>query len=381
VAVAASDRARRLLVLVLLLAPAPATAQLDPEPRANLELGVEGPLRGESVLAGYGFFLWNRPHFPEPENYTRLVVAPTFLLSELVRDHWPGPGFAAGLGVNGGLFRYSHDEFRLGRHLEQESFWGHGAELALSLYPRVTLGGLLPLEGQLRLTPAYLAYQRGTDTASRFRLPPDTFLGTGRVGVRLGGVPPELLPDVALELSVWYEGRYRVEAGTYGLPERPERLAHLTHRGWARLGGVATPVAGHTAELWLTGGMAEDTDPLSAFRLGSALPFRSEVPLLLHGYYVEEVFARRFWLVNLSYRFPLWPGARRVQLRVAVDYARVSSVTSAAITSHAAISAGSAGTCRSRLRRGSRSSSATGSARMRRVAGASAATRRTRSSS
>ena len=46
--------------------------------------------------------------------------------------------------------------------------------------------------------------------------------------------------------------------------------------------------------------------------MGSALPFRSEFPLILHGYFVEEVFAKRFWLLNASYRFPAWPGSRKV---------------------------------------------------------------------
>ena len=53
--------------------------------------------------------------------------------------------------------------------------------------------------------------------------------------------------------------------------------------------------------------------------MGSALPFRTEFPLVLHGYFVEEVFAKRFWLVNASYRFPAWPGSRDVQLRLSFD--------------------------------------------------------------
>ncbi len=43
--------------------------------------------------------------------------------------------------------------------------------------------------------------------------------------------------------------------------------------------------AGHAVRLFLTAGTAEDSDALSGFRLGSALPFRSEFPLVLHDYY------------------------------------------------------------------------------------------------
>ena len=75
---------------------------------------------------------------------------------------------------------------------------------------------------------------------------------------------------------------------------------------------------------FLNAGIAEDTDPLSAFRLGGGLRLRAEFPYMLHGYNVEEIFARRFFLLNLAYRFPIWPGQDRVQLLA--DYARVDYV-------------------------------------------------------
>ena len=61
-------------------------------------------------------------------------------------------------------------------------------------------------------------------------------------------------------------------------------------------------------------------------RLGGGLRMRAEFPLLLHGYYVDEVFARRFVLANLSYRFPIWPGQDRVHLELVGDYARVGYI-------------------------------------------------------
>jgi hypothetical protein len=49
--------------------------------------------------------------------------------------------------------------------------------------------------------------------------------------------------------------------------------------------------------------------------------------LILHGYFVEEVFAKRFWLLNASYRFPAWPGSRNVHLRISGDVAGVDYVS------------------------------------------------------
>jgi hypothetical protein len=330
---------RAALVLLVLLAAGPALAQIDPEPRLNLELGVEAPLRGEGFVSGYAFVLWNRPKLLDEDLYLRMVFAPTFLMSELVFDRWPAEGHAVGLGLAGGFFPYSFEEFRDGNHREEESFWGHGGEATLSYYPRVLLGGVLPLEGQVRLRPQYVAYERN-ETDTRFELPEDTFILSGRVGLRLGGVPPELHPPLALEVSVWYEPSYRVEAGTYGFPERPQALEHFTQKAWARTGGIFTFFEHHTVQGFFTAGTAENVDALTAFRLGSALPFRNEFPLILHGYYVEEVFARRFWLVNLAYRFPLVPDSERVQLQLSFDYARVDYLSGHELPRHGLRGAG-----------------------------------------
>jgi len=138
-------------------------------------------------------------------------------------------------------------------------------------------------------------------------------------------VPPELFPEGALELSFWHAVSYRDRAGRYGLPERPQDSEHLTQRTWTRMGGVY-PLFGTTASAFLNAGIAEDTDALSAFRLGGGLRLRAEFPLMLHGYNIEEVFARRFLLLNIADRFPIWPGQDRVYLQLTADYARIDYV-------------------------------------------------------
>ena len=146
-----------------------------------------------------------------------------------------------------------------------------------------------------------------------------------RAGVRLGGVPPELFPEAAAELSFWHAVGYRDNAGRYGLPERPQETEHLTQRTWTRLGAMYTFSGTQQASAFLNAGIAEDSDPLSSFRLGGGLRLRAEFPLMLHGYNVEEIFARSFVLVNLAYRFPVWPDQDRVHLQLLADYARVDS--------------------------------------------------------
>src|SRR5262249_33585837 len=202
-------------------AGAAAGAQEDPEPRAYIEAGTEIPLKGNASLNGYAFFLWNKPNYPEPDQYLRVVLSPTYLQSELVQDNWPSDPYAVSIGLNGGGIRFGHDEFRNGVYKSEESFWGSGAEIPLSFYAGTELFDALPLEGQIRVTPSFVSYEDSLDTADRFVLPQDTGLFTGRVGVRLGGVPPELLPTLGVEVSAWYEATYRTNTAAFGLPERP----------------------------------------------------------------------------------------------------------------------------------------------------------------
>ncbi|MBI4011832.1 MAG: hypothetical protein HY359_05960 [Candidatus Rokubacteria bacterium] len=267
--------------------------------------------------------LWNRPHFLEEDLYLRIVFAPTYLTGDLVRDRWPAPGHALGIGLGGGFFPYNVDEFRLGDHKDRESFWGHGGEATFSYYRRLKIADVVPVEGQLRFRPQYVVYERTGTTGRSFRLPVDTAIYTGRVGVRVGGEPPELLPELAIELSLWYETSYRQDGESYGFPDNPVATERHVQQAWGRLGGVYSVTKTQTARLFLTAGTSWSADRLSSYRLGSALPFRREFPLVLHGYYVDEVFARRFWLLNASYRFPAWPGTERVKLQLSFDYARL----------------------------------------------------------
>jgi hypothetical protein len=330
-----------LLGLLLLASPDPAAAQIDTQRRTNLEAGGTAPLLGNGPLDAYGFLLLNRPHLTIEDLYLRVVISPVYVTSELIHDRWPADGHALGLGLAGGLFGYNFSEYRDGDYKRRESFWGHGGGLSLSYYWRqLKIAGVLPVEGQLRLKPQYAIYDTGTDTRSDFRLPADTGIYSARAGIRVGGVPPELFPKRALEISVWHEASYRDNTGRFGLPERPQETEHFTQRSWARAGGIFSPWLEHTISLFLTGGIAEATDELSVFRLGGAFRFQSELPLTLHGYNAGELFARRFGLINASYRLAPIPGVNWLQLQIAGDYARVAYLSGHSLSRHNLTGAG-----------------------------------------
>jgi hypothetical protein len=264
---------------------------IDAESRTRFEVGAEAPLRGNGPWTGYAYMLLTRPHFLDENVYLRALIAPVYATGELIRDHWPTTNSALSLGLGGGLFAASHVEFRDGRFDKEESFSGNTAEATLAYYLRgLKVAGALPLEAQIRVRPTYVMYDRNDDTLRRFRLPEDSAIYRVRAGIRLGGVPPDLFPESTVELSLWHQLSYREAAGRYGLAERPQQTEHLTQETWIRLGGIYS-FWGTQASAFLNAGIAEDTDALSAFRLGGSLRLRAEFPLVLHGYNVDEIFA------------------------------------------------------------------------------------------
>ncbi|WP_243374259.1 hypothetical protein [Geotalea sp. SG265] len=311
------------LFLCFLMLPVQAHGEIDPERRTNLEVGGAGPLNSSGPLGGYGMLLINRPHFRDPDTYVLAIVSP-YLFGEAIRDKWPSEGHAVGFSLGGGFLANNFDQIRNGRFQRSESFRGDGGDAALSYYLRPPpIAGELPVDGILRFGTRYALYQRGSATDPDFRLPADTFIHTARVGIRVGGVPPELLPEKALELSLWHEVDYRVKTGTYGLPGRVRETEHLTQQSWARLGGIMPTWGNQSASVMISAGTSGKSDELSCYRMGSGLRFQNEFPYILHGYYFQEVFARSFFLLNTSYRLTPIPDIKRLQLQLNYDYALV----------------------------------------------------------
>jgi hypothetical protein len=65
------------------------------------------------------------------------------------------------------------------------------------------------------------------------------------------------------------------------------------------------PRSEHYLALGLTGGAVLNADRLSAYRLGGALPFTAEYPLMIPGYFNEELSAQDFGLLYGMYAVPL----------------------------------------------------------------------------
>ena len=282
-----------------------AIGQIDPEKRQLIQFGYNQPLEGRGPLAAYAFYFRNQPNIIRTNITLRLAVAPVYLDAELGFKNALGENTDLGLGFAGGGFANSYFEIRNGKFFREESFTGHGAELSASIYHLFNPTRRIPLSGVFRISPHYTFFERDSETDPAFVLPHNHTSLNIRSGLRLGGREPVMHPDFAMELSGWYEGQFRTDSGAYGFNSDRE-MRSASHLLWARALFIYTlPKCKHNFSLSLTTGTSIEPDRFSAYRLGGDLPLSSEFPLLLPGYYYQELSARSFVSFTGEYSMPL----------------------------------------------------------------------------
>jgi hypothetical protein len=281
--------------------------QIDPEKRRLIQLGYNQPLEGQGPIAGYGFFYYNKPQFIRTNWTMRLAVAPIYLDAELGVAELLGPNTDVGFGLAGGGFAETYPEIRGGDFRQSESFVGHGGEVSSSIYHRFNPNQMIPLWAVARLAVHASMYDTDSKTDSKFVLPEDRQSINVRAGLRYGGREPTLTTPLAMELSAWYEGHYRTDSTSYGF-NNDRQVEAYTHLFWGR--GLLKYTFGESEQYFdvaLSLGASVKPDRFSAYRLGGMLPFASEFPLSIPGYFFQEISAERFALLNAQYSFPLEP--------------------------------------------------------------------------
>jgi hypothetical protein len=314
------------MLVVALGGSSVATAQVDPFERNLLQLGYDQPLAGRGPQAAYIYYYYNEPVLQQTNLALRLAVAPVYFDGELGFRELLSPQTDAGLGLSGGGFSDNFYEVRQGRYRREESFEGFGGGSALRLYHRLNPGQLIPLNAVAQGGFHGATYARTDDTAANFRVPDECINTFIRAGFRLAGKEPLLYPDLAMELSVWYERQWRfVENNEYGFAnDRRVQPAADLYWLYAALNYTWTN-AGTQFTFAFTAGGSEHADRFSAWRLGGVLPLAAEFPLTLPGYYYQEIAAQRFAHLNISYMFPLSEN-HRWQLRLGATTAYVDYV-------------------------------------------------------
>jgi hypothetical protein len=287
-----------------------AQAQIDPEPRNFVHLGFNQSLHDDGPQAIYGFYYLNMPQFQSTNMALRLAIAPLYVDGELGFKGLLGENTDLGVGLFGGGFANSYDEVRRGNYFRNESFDGHGGGGSVSIYHLLNPAGQIPLNVILRGSVNYHAFDDTDDTGTNFKLPENQPFYTFRAGLRWGGMEPILGPRLAMELSAWYELEHRPDDGTYGFGD-DRRLNPTAHRFLGRAVGIYTvPGSQHYIMLGLMGGAVIHADRFSAYRIGGALPFTSEFPMYLPGYFYQELSAQNFGLLYGLYSIPIGQAKR-----------------------------------------------------------------------
>jgi hypothetical protein len=293
------------ILLAAMVFAGTAHGQIDPEKRRLLQIGYNQPLEGRGPMAAYGFFYYNQPHFYRTNLTLRLAVAPIYVDAELGISGLLGPNTDMAFGLAGGGFADSYSEIREGVYRREESFVGHNGEASATIIHRFNPSWAVPFWYVGKASVRSELFEEDTHTASNFVIPDDLSSFNFKSGFRLGGREPTLDTPLALELSLWYEGHFRNEYGQYGYGHDRELEAH-THLFWGRTMMKYTFDPGEQYfDLGLVIGTSVQPDRLSAFRLGGMLPFVSEFPLSIPGYYYQEISAERFGLLNAEYSFAL----------------------------------------------------------------------------
>ncbi len=294
-----------MVALAVALTALEALGQIDPDKRELVQFGFSQAVEGASPAAAYGYYYLNEPNFLKTNLTLRVALAPVYLDSELGFVGLLGPNTDLGVGLAGGGYADNYYEFRDGKYFPEESFTGYGAEGSLSVYHLFNPGKLIPLFGVFHLKEHYSIYQGSDELAPGFVLPRDHSTVDWRAGLRFGGREPLLHPDLAMELSAWYEGQYRTSSGSYGL-DGDRMLEANSELYWARALLIYTlPKSKQSIDINLLGGGSWHADRFSAYRLGGDLPLASEFPLAIPGYFYQEISARDFVSFTTQYTVPL----------------------------------------------------------------------------
>ena len=299
-----------------------APAQIDPFNRNLVELGYDQALQGHGPSAAYLYYYYNKPDYFAKDIDLRAAIAPAYLDSEIGFKHFVLPYTDLGLGLSGGAFGDNFYDVSQGRYLETQSFYGSGGGASFSLYQLLDPGLLIPLNLVVRGGLHYSTYFETPQTSSNFKLPQDQFQDYGLIGLRFAGKQPVLQPALGLEVSIWFQRQHNFDADTYGF-NNDRAVSPDTNLYWLYAGlDYEFKSTGDRFSLSFTAGGETNPDLFSAWRLGGELPLVTEFPLMLPGYYYDELMAARFIHFYGSYGIPL-DEAHRWDLRIEAATARL----------------------------------------------------------
>ena len=290
---------KKTALLVLTLALAHNTlGQVDVEHRRTLTLQAGLPLRGDEQANAFGYFWFNQNNYPWTNTALRVIFAGIFVDGELSYFLPANTNIAIGAGMGGGLYIDSLTPYHDGEMLSKQRFYGDMANTRVFI--NETIPNPTPLPLNIRGTYGVSgSFYRKTDTTRNFAIPDDFLTQSLTAELRFGGIEPGLTARRGAELYLGADANYRSGFEAFG-PNGAPLPAHVQYqRAYGSL-AAKIPVQQTTVFARVGGGLGDDLDELSAYKLGGNLLGVEPFTATVHGYYTREFFADDFGIANLE---------------------------------------------------------------------------------
>jgi hypothetical protein len=287
----------------------PATPDLDETPwddsihNKKIAGGLSFPVDdGRGYPTPYGYFLWDKRAWPSLSTDFRLFFAAIQADAELVIRESLGETRDLVLGFGYELDQryeeYSRGQVDLGSRMQSEWVAGRIGIQQHIQWNYVEIG------------KALFFYELGDhgfrgeeQTASNFVLPNDGLFQSLVLHLGFGKIKDSQYAPAGWELRLRGEAAFRDDWTAWGY-----NGSYLTSSTYQKLmlqtGYVFSSIQNQKMLVHFRGGMGNDLDRLSVWKIGSSLTGKPGT-LPLHGFYFREIFAKDFAMLNTDYVIPL----------------------------------------------------------------------------
>lgn len=269
----------------------------------SVVFGISVPMdNGRGYPTVFGYFLWKRKAWPWPSSDFKLTFAGIAADAELTLRSLLSEETDLGFGMNYRVLKrfeeYRQGQIDIGNRMEVNQVAGR-------LFVQQHLMANYAEIGQLRGTYewGYTDYSRDDDTSSNFTLAPDGLFQTLKLNGGSGKLKSSNYSPSGWDFNFGAEATFRDHWRRWGPPnlwDSPSEFQKFQLNSTY----VASSFGEQKIISKLSGGVGNDLDRLSAFKLGGSLTGLPEA-FVLHGFYTREIFAEDFVLLNLDYLIPI----------------------------------------------------------------------------
>ncbi len=293
-----------LAVAILFLINQAVFAQVDVERRRTVILQTElGAYHSDEELNAFGYYWYNQNNFPWTNSALRVIFAGIFVDSELSIFLPSSTNTAVGIGGGGGLLLDSVTPYNMGKYVAKTSFYGDAVNIRGFINQTIPNPSPIPINVRATYGVAGSFYRKTSDTKN-FDLPDDMLVQFVGAELRVGGIEPGLTSVRGAELYLSADVNYRTGFDGFG----PVAANYPQHSEYERLFGSLggkIPIGPTVLFPRIAGGLGENLDQISAWKIGGNLVGVEPYAYMLHGYYTRELFASDFALGNLAWTFPI----------------------------------------------------------------------------